>query len=59
MHRRRAQGRLIAAISGETLWEFNDAQPTVEPVLAAFDRAIAASGGDRSAPAERAIAMGS
>ncbi len=59
MHRRRGQGRLIAAIGGETLWEFNDRQRTVEPVLAAFDRAIAAAGGDRSTLRRRAIAMGS
>jgi hypothetical protein len=37
----RANVRLIAAIGGETLWDFNDGQKTVEPVLAAFDRAIA------------------
>jgi hypothetical protein len=37
-----ARARLIAAIGGEYLGEFNDRQETVEPVLAAFDRAIAA-----------------
>jgi hypothetical protein len=42
--RRRAQARLIVAIGGETLWEFNDRQETVEPVLAAFDRAITTGG---------------
>jgi hypothetical protein len=34
--------RLIAAIDGEDLSEFSDRQEAVEPVLAAFDRAIAA-----------------
>jgi hypothetical protein len=34
--------RLLAAVCGQPLWEFNDQQETVEPVLAAFDRAIAA-----------------
>jgi hypothetical protein len=36
-----AQSRLDAAIGGDALWAFNDEQETVEPVLAAFDRAIA------------------
>jgi hypothetical protein len=48
--RRRAGIRLTAAIGG-CLSDFNDAQETVEPVLAAFDRAIAEghspSAGDR------------
>jgi hypothetical protein len=35
--------RLIAAIDGAKIPDFNDAQTTVAPVLAAFDRAIAAS----------------
>lgn len=38
-----ARNRLLAAIrTGESLSTFNDRQETVEPVLAAFDRAIAA-----------------
>jgi hypothetical protein len=37
---RRARNRLIAAIGGEALATFNDLQKTVEPVLAAFDKAI-------------------
>jgi hypothetical protein len=37
---RRARIRLVAAIGGEHLPEFNDRQETVEPVLAAFDKAI-------------------
>jgi hypothetical protein len=41
LDRRRALHRLVAAIGGEILWQFNDRQETVEPVLAAFDRAIA------------------
>jgi hypothetical protein len=44
LDRRRANIRLIAAIEGEYLTDFNDRQRTVEPVLAAFDRAIAAGG---------------
>jgi hypothetical protein len=42
LDRRSAHYRLIAAIDGEILSRFNDSQETVEPVLAAFDRAIAA-----------------
>jgi hypothetical protein len=34
--------RLKAAINGEWVCDFNNQQETVEPVLAAFDRAIAA-----------------
>jgi hypothetical protein len=34
--------RLLAAIGGELIASFNNRQETVEPVLAAFDRAIAA-----------------
>jgi hypothetical protein len=41
---RRASIRLIAAIGGVNIADFNDRQETVEPVLAAFDRAIAAGG---------------
>jgi hypothetical protein len=37
-----AVARLEAAIDGEDLVEFNNQQETVEPILAAFDRAIAA-----------------
>jgi hypothetical protein len=53
--------RLEAAIGGEEIHAFNNRQETVEPVLAAFDRAIAARmGDDISAPVEgRAIAAGS
>src|SRR3984957_20543681 len=40
---RRAITRLVAAIGGESIWQFNDRQDTIEPVLAGFDRAIAAS----------------
>jgi hypothetical protein len=32
--------RFQAAIGGENILDFNDSQETVEPVLAAFDRAI-------------------
>jgi hypothetical protein len=39
--RRNARCRLRAAIGGENIGDFNDHQETVEPVLAAFDRAIA------------------
>jgi hypothetical protein len=39
---RLAQIRMLVAVGGEVLHEFNDRQETVEPVLAAFDRAIAA-----------------
>jgi hypothetical protein len=41
LDRRFARRRRRAAIDGEYLPEFNDRQTTVEPVLAAFDRAIA------------------
>jgi hypothetical protein len=34
--------RLNAAVDGENIVRFNNHQETVEPVLAAFDRAIAA-----------------
>jgi hypothetical protein len=40
---RRAQLRLIAAMGDEYIFDFNDRQRTVQPVLAAFDRAIRAS----------------
>jgi hypothetical protein len=40
--RRRARIRLVAAIDGEYLPDFNDRQETVGPVLAAFDLAISA-----------------
>lgn len=36
--------RLIRAIGGAKIPDFNDAQTTVGPILAAFDRAIAAVG---------------
>jgi len=39
----RAAARLIAAIGGVSVADFNDTQETVEPVLAAFDRAIGAA----------------
>jgi hypothetical protein len=42
LDRRRAHCRLRAAIGGISVADFNDTQETVEPVLAAFDRAIAA-----------------
>lgn len=42
LDRRNAQCRLIVAIGCASVPDFNDAQKTVEPVLAAFDRAIAA-----------------
>jgi hypothetical protein len=50
--------RLKAVIGGEIVGLFNNRQESVEPVLAAFDRAIAAgsAASNRSAPAERAIA---
>lgn len=41
LERRRARCRLIDAIGGISIADFNDAQETIEPVLAAFDRAIA------------------
>jgi hypothetical protein len=41
LDRRNAKCRLIAAIGGVSLAAFNDTQETVEPVLAAFDHAIA------------------
>jgi hypothetical protein len=41
LDRRNAQCRLIAAIGGGDITDFNDTQETVEPVLAAFDHAIA------------------
>jgi hypothetical protein len=44
MDRRRARCRLLNAIGGETIGDFNDRQKNVEPVLAAFDRAIADQG---------------
>lgn len=44
LDRRNAQCRLIAAIGGVSVADFNDTQETVEPILAAFDRAIAAGG---------------
>jgi hypothetical protein len=37
-----AYRRLMGAIGGECVADFNNRQETVEPVLAAFDRAIAA-----------------
>jgi hypothetical protein len=53
-----AYQRLAAATNDEGA-EFNDRQKTVEPILAAFDRAIGAgSGTDRSVPAGLAIAAG-
>jgi hypothetical protein len=39
-----AYRRLKAAIGGEWVCDFNNRQETVEPVLAASDRAIAAEG---------------
>lgn len=54
--------RLEAAIGGDSIVDFNNRQEMVEPVLAAFDRAIAVGHADRdrSAPVEgRAIAAGS
>jgi hypothetical protein len=54
------RGRLTAATGGYSITGFNDEQTTVEPILAAFDRAIAAYlGGDISVPAGHAIAAGS
>lgn len=52
--------RLKDAIPDEGIVAFNDRQKTVEPVLAAFDRAIAAGevSDDGRDPAERAIATG-
>lgn len=41
---RRAVYRLSDAIGDEAVHEFNDRQETVEPILAAFDRAIAMGG---------------
>jgi hypothetical protein len=41
MDRHRARCRLLAAIGGVPVVDFNDAQETVEPILAAFDRTIA------------------
>jgi hypothetical protein len=41
LDRHRARCRLLAAIGGVPVADFNDTQETVEPVLAAFDRAIA------------------
>jgi hypothetical protein len=54
-----AVSRLTLAMA-DNIMEFNDSQERVEPVLAAFDRAIAAGGasGDRSVPEGHAIAMG-
>lgn len=57
----RAVDRLTAHTDGiEDFCDFNNAQETVEPVLAAFDRAIAAgsAGSNRSGPEGRAIATG-
>jgi len=48
LDRRHAWVRLRSAIGGASIHAFNDTQETVEPILAAFDRAIAASRG--SAP---------
>ena len=39
-----AYQRLKCAVGGELVLGFNDRQKTVEPILAAFDRAIAAGG---------------
>lgn len=36
--------RLIVAIGDDSIGSFNNEQETVEPILAAFDRAIAAGG---------------
>jgi hypothetical protein len=50
--------RLQSAFGDELIGLFNNAQETVEPVLAAFDRAIATgeTSRNRSVPERRAIA---
>jgi hypothetical protein len=48
--RRHARNRLVAVIGGGLLGHFNDSQETVEPILAAFDKAIAGEPSARLMP---------